>query len=153
MDGWYKDNYNMLLFYFASLSLFVMLAFFITNNFISNNSIFGISFQKVCCQPLLLSPMASSGNNLYIVWPDNKTGNWELFFTRSVDGGHTFDIPVNISNNTSFSANATIIAHENHVSISWWDNKTGEIQPFVRSSHNNGESFENTLMLNTSFIG
>jgi hypothetical protein len=97
--------------------------------------------------------MASSGNNLYIVWPDNKTGNWELFFTRSVDGGHTFDIPVNISNNTSFSANATIIAHENHVSISWWDNKTGEIQPFVRSSHNNGESFENTLMLNTSFIG
>jgi hypothetical protein len=153
MDGWYKDNYNMLLFYFASLSLFVMLAFFITNNFINNNSIFGISFQKVCCQPLLLSPMASSGNNLYIVWPDNKTGNWELFFTRSVDGGHTFDIPVNISNNTSFSANATIIAHENHVSISWWDNKTGEIQPFVRSSHNNGESFENTLMLNTSFIG
>ena len=153
MDGWYKDNYNMLLFYFASLSLFVMLAFFITNNFISNNSIFGISFQKVCCQPLLLSPMASSGNNLYIVWPDNKTGNWELLFTRSVDGGHTFDIPVNISNNTSFSANATIIAHENHVSISWWDNKTGEIQPFVRSSHNNGESFENTLMLNTSFTG
>ena len=143
----------MLLFYFASLSLFVMLAFFITNNFISNNSIFGISFQKDCCQPLLLSPMASSGNSLYIVWPDNKTGNWELFFTRSVDGGHTFDIPVNISNNTSFSANATIIAHENHVSISWWDNKTGEIQPFVRSSHNNGESFENTLILNTSFIG
>lgn len=143
----------MLLFYFASLSLFVMLAFFITNNFIGNNSIFGISFQKDCCQPLLLSPMASSGNNLYIVWPDNKTGNWELFFTRSVDGGHTFEIPINISNNTSFSANATIIAHENHVSISWWDNKTGEIQPFVRSSHNNGESFENTLMLNTSFIG
>jgi len=143
----------MLLFYFASLSLFVMLAFFITNNFIGNNSIFGISFQKDCCQPLLLSPMASSGNNLYIVWPDNKTGNWELFFTRSVDGGHRFEIPINISNNTSFSANATIIAHENHVSISWWDNKTGEIQPFVRSSHNNGESFENTLMLNTSFIG
>ena len=153
MDGWYKDNYNMLLFYFASLSLFVMLAFFITNNFINNNSIFGISFQKVCCQPLLLSPMASSGNNLYIVWPDNKTGNWELFFTRSIDGGHIFEVPINISNNTSFSANATIIAHENHVSITWWDNKTGEIQPFVRSSHDNGESFENALMLNTSFIG
>ena len=97
--------------------------------------------------------MASSGNNLYIVWPDNKTGNWELFFTRSTDGGNTFDVPINISNNTSFSANATIISHENHVSITWWDNKTSEIQPFVRSSHNNGESFENALMLNPSFIG
>jgi hypothetical protein len=144
----------MLFHYLALLPLFVLVSFFFTtDNFISNNSILGISFQKDCCQPLLLSPMASSGNNLYIVWPDNKTGNWELFFTRSMDGGYTFEVPINISNNTSFSANATIISHENHVSITWWDNKTGEIQPFVRSSHNNGESFENALMLNTSFIG
>ena len=143
----------MLLYSFALLSLLVLISFFTSNIILSNNSILGISFQKDCWQPLLLSPMASSGNNLYIVWPDNKTGNWELFFTRSIDGGHIFEVPINISNNTSFSANATIIAHENHVSITWWDNKTGEIQPFVRSSHDNGESFENALMLNTSFIG
>lgn len=143
----------MLFHYIVMLSSFVLISFFIVDHLISNNSILGISLQDSCCQPLLLSPMASSGNNLYIVWPDNKTGNWELFFTRSGDGGDTFDNPINISNNTSFSANASIISHENHISITWWDNKTGEIEPFVRSSHNYGESFDDALMLNTSFIG
>jgi hypothetical protein len=144
----------MLFNYIALSSLFIFLiSFLIGDTFMNNSSILGISFQKDCCSPLLLSPMASSGNNLYIVWPDNKTGNWELFFTRSVDGGYTFEKPINISNNTSFSANATIISHEDHVSITWWDNKTGEIEPFVRSSHNSGESFNSALMLNTSFIG
>lgn len=112
----------------------------------------GITLKDSCCKPLLLSPMASSGDILYIVWPDNKTGNWELFFTRSMDGGSSFDTPINISNDTSFSSNATIISHENHVSITWWDNKTGKVEPFVRSSHDYGESFDSPLMLNTSFI-
>ncbi len=143
----------MFLHYIALLSFFVLISGLTGVAFMNNSPILGISFQKDCCSPLLLSPMASSGNNLYIVWPDNKTGNWELFFTRSMDGGNTFETPINISNNTSFSANATIISDEDHVSITWWDNKTGEIQPFVRSSHDNGESFNEALMLNTSFIG
>jgi hypothetical protein len=96
--------------------------------------------------------MASSGDNLYIVWPDNKTGNWELFFAKSANGGNTFETPINISNNTSFSANATILSHENHISITWWDNKTGKIEPFIRSSHDYGETFGDPLMLNISSI-
>jgi hypothetical protein len=142
----------MLFRYIAMLS-FVLASFFIGDNILNNSSILGITLQNSCCKPLLLSPMASSGNNLYIVWPDNKTGNWDLFFARSADGGYAFDTPINISNNTSFSANATIISHENHVSIAWWDNKTGKVEPFVRSSHNYGESFDGPLMLNISFIG
>ncbi|MDR4489278.1 MAG: hypothetical protein R2685_00015 [Candidatus Nitrosocosmicus sp.] len=108
--------------------------------------------QDSCCKPLLLSPMASSGDNLYIVWPDNKTGNWELFFAKSANGGDTFETPINISNNTSFSANATILSHENHISITWWDNKTGKIEPFIRSSHDFGETFGEPHMLNISSI-
>lgn len=144
---------RMLFHYIAILSSFVLISLFVGSNLLNNNSILGISLQDSCCQPLLLSPMASSGNNLYIVWPDNKTGNWEVFFTRSENGGDTFETPINISNNPSFSANASIISHENHVSITWWDNKTGEIEPFVRSSHNYGETFNDALMLNISFIG
>lgn len=133
--------------------IFIQTALVIGNNVISHSSVSGISLQDSCCKPLLLSPMASSGDNLYIVWPDNKTGNWELFFTKSENGGATFETPFNISNNTSFSANATILSHENHVSITWWDNKTGEIEPFVRSSHDFGDTFNEPLMLNISSIG
>ncbi len=132
---------------------FVLIAFFIGDNITIHSSVSGITIQDRCCKPLLLSPMASSGDNLYVVWPDNKTGNWELFFTKSENGGYTFDAPLNISNNTSFSANATIISHDNHVSITWWDNKTGKVEPFIRSSHDYGETFNDPLMLNISSIG
>ena len=140
-------------FYYIVILAFVPMLFFIGNNVITNGSVSGITLQDSCCKPLLLSPMASSGDNLYIVWPDNKTGNWELFFTKSENGGDTFDIPINISNNTSFSANATIISHESHVSITWWDNMTGKVEPFVRSSHDYGETFNDPMMLNISSIG
>lgn len=72
---------------------------------------------------------------------DNKTGNWELSFTKSENGGYTFNTPLNISNNTSFSANPTIISHYSHVSITWWDNKSSKVEPFIRSSHDYGETF------------
>lgn len=133
--------------------VFIQTALVIGISVVSLSSVSGISLQDSCCKPLLLSPMASSGDNLYIVWPDNKTGNWELFFTKSENGGDTFETPINISNNTSFSANATILSHENHVSITWWDNKTGKIEPFVRSSHDFGDTFNEPLMLNISSIG
>ena len=139
-------------FYYIVILAFIPTVFFIGDNVIIHSSSSGITLQDSCCTPLLLSPMASSGDNLYIVWPDNKTGNWELFFTKSENGGDTFDTPLNISNNTSFSANATIISHESHVSITWWDNMTGKVEPFVRSSHDYGETFNNPMMLNISSI-
>lgn len=141
-----------MLFRYIVMLIFIQTALVIGNGVIDHNSASGISLQDSCCKPLLLSPMASSGDNLYIVWPDNKTGNWELFFAKSANGGDTFETPINISNNTSFSANATILSHENHISITWWDNKTGKIEPFIRSSHDYGETFGDPHMLNISSI-
>lgn len=35
--------------------------------------------------------MAASGENVYVVSWDNKSGNWEVFMARSTDGGQTFE--------------------------------------------------------------
>jgi hypothetical protein len=36
-------------------------------------------------------PIASSGNNVYVVWPSNKTtADFEIMFKASTDGGKTF---------------------------------------------------------------
>jgi hypothetical protein len=34
-------------------------------------------------------PIAVSGNNLYVAWPNNDTGHWNVFFAKSTDGGKT----------------------------------------------------------------
>ena len=48
------------------------------------------------------APMAVSedGNNIYIVRWTNRSGNWEVMFRASNDGGETFGDRINLSNTT-----------------------------------------------------
>ena len=39
-----------------------------------------------------------SGGNINVVWVDNTPSNYQIFFSRSIDGGATFSTPMNISN-------------------------------------------------------
>ena len=41
-------------------------------------------------QQVSRAPIAVSENNAYVLWWDNKTGNWEIFFRASQDNGMTF---------------------------------------------------------------
>ena len=63
------------------------------------------------------APIATSGdNNVYIVWWSNKTGNDEVMFKASTDGGKTFDSKMNLSNTPkSDSQDAEIAAAGNNV--------------------------------------
>ena len=47
-----------------------------------------------------MAPIATSGNNIYIAWWANKTGNNEVMFRASTDGGKTFGDKINLSNST-----------------------------------------------------
>ena len=100
--------------------------------------------------PVFLAPITASGDNVYVTWWDNKTGNWEVFFARSTDDGETFDDTINLSNANGRSEDASIAASGDNVYVTWWDNKTGTREAFFRASTNNGETFGNTIMLNST---
>jgi hypothetical protein len=98
------------------------------------------------------APMVASGDNLYIVWWTNKSGNWEVMFRASNDEGETIGDKINLSNSTDAdSQNAEIAASGNNVYVSWWEtstnpaNKTSE--SVLRISNDNGNTFGPTLML------
>jgi hypothetical protein len=130
---------------------------------------------RALIQPVLLAPIAVSGENLFIVWPDNRThvspdsgfdgsqlpastntgrANWEIFFVRSSDLGHTFTEPINLSNSANgTSIGAELAVHEtdpNHSSIyvTFWDNKTGENNPYFVFSDDSGIKFSKPIILN-----
>jgi hypothetical protein len=46
-------------------------------------------------------PIAISGDNIYMAWSDNKTGNDEVLFRTSTDAGATFSDKINLSNSTN----------------------------------------------------
>jgi hypothetical protein len=97
-------------------------------------------------------PIATSGDNVYLVWPDNKTGNWEIFFKASSDGGKTFGSKINLSNDTTRSADGSIAAEGNNVYVTWWNtnNQTGMREPVFRASEDNGKTFGERLMLSSN---
>jgi hypothetical protein len=97
------------------------------------------------------APIATSGDNVYIAWPSNKTGNWEIMFIASTDGGKTFGEKINVSNSTGTdSVNQEIAAAGNNLYISWWEvQKNGTREPVFIASDDNGKTFGEKIMLST----
>jgi uncharacterized protein (UPF0333 family) len=66
------------------------------------------------------APVTTSGDNVYIAWWSNRTGNDEVMFKASTDGGKTFGDKINLSNTTnSESQDAQIAASGDHVYVTW----------------------------------
>jgi hypothetical protein len=98
--------------------------------------------------------LATSGNNVYVVWADNSlSANREILFARSTDGGISFGNPKNLSNDKGDSYNQEIFAFEDNVYVVWLDkedtnnteNTKGRI--LLKSSPDGGSSFGQTLDL------
>ena len=106
-----------------------------------------------CCVPILLAPISASGNDVYIVWTNNGTGHWGVFFAKSTDGGKTFKnsiLSVPIANGHVVNQNAEITSSGSSVFVTWWTNKTGTFQPVFRASIDNGDTFGKTIRLNST---
>jgi hypothetical protein len=125
---------------------------------------------KTSIQPVLLAPITVSGDNLYIVWPDNRTlvpndastnngrANWDIFFVRSPDLGQTFAEPINLSNSANGTSMGAEIAINNRdfkatgVYVTFWDNKTGDNNPYFVFSNDGGVNFSKPIMLNVTAL-
>lgn len=62
-------------------------------------------------------------NNVYVVWWTNRSGNWEVMFRASNDGGATFGDKTNLSNSPGTeSGTAEIVAAGfSSLFVSWWE--------------------------------
>jgi hypothetical protein len=99
------------------------------------------------------APMAISDNNLYVAWWGNGTGNFEVMFKASNDNGQTFGDKINLSNSTNgASIGADVATSGNYVYVTYWDNKTGTGQVYLRTSTDNGQTFNPEISL-TDKIG
>ena len=100
--------------------------------------------------PGLGAPIATSGDNVYIAWWTNKTGNNEVMFRASSDGGKTFGDKINLSNSTVNSERAEIGTSGKNVFVTWWQPMNGKDVPMLRVSTDNGKTFGAILNLSTN---
>lgn len=94
------------------------------------------------------APTATSGDNIYVAWSSNKTGNEEVIFRVSNDSGKTFSDKIILSNTTNtHSDRIEISADGKNVIVTWWEmGETGE-SPVARVSNDFGKTFGPLLEL------
>jgi hypothetical protein len=95
-------------------------------------------------------PSAMSGDNIYIAWWTNKTGNDEVMFRVSNDAGGTFGDKINLSNTTTTdSQDVDIAADGSNVVVTWWERNQTSNEPAARISTDDGLTFGPILKLST----
>ena len=101
---------------------------------------------------ILEAPMATSGNNVFIAWPNNDTGHWNVFFAKSKDGGKTLKTMMISAPNkgNTIDQNTQISASGSNICVTWWTNKTGILIPVFRASNDNGNTFAKAITLNST---
>jgi hypothetical protein len=90
------------------------------------------------------------GSNVYVVWRDNSSGNYDIYFSSSVDNGTTFNGIENLSNNDGRSDEPQIAAVGVNVYVVWRDNSSGKDQIYFKRSSDTGNSFNTTENLSNS---
>ena len=96
--------------------------------------------------------IAAYDNNVYAIWADDTSGNREVFLTRSVDNGTSFDKIKNLSNNTSDSFNQEIAVFEDTVYVVWLDqsDEDDETNILLKASGDGGETFGRTVNISSN---
>jgi hypothetical protein len=76
-----------------------------------------------------------SSGNINVVWQDKTPGNYDIFFTRSSDGGGTFSAPENLSNDPGDSDYPQIVVDSSgSINVVWTDNTPGNLDIFFSRS-------------------
>jgi hypothetical protein len=94
--------------------------------------------------------IAAYGNNVYVIWADDTSGNREVLFTRSIDNGRSFGSIKNLSNNTSDSFNQEIAAFGDNVYVIWLDQNKNSTNILFRASADGGATFGKTVNISTN---
>ena len=148
------DMMKLLLLSLIVMPLFLMLSLIPTVTSATSNNSTTISeivsdVSSIEIAPVLLAPVVTSGNNVYIAWPSNQTGHLEILFRASSDNGQTFIDKVNLSNTPNVdSIDPQLATSGNHVYVSWWeDYGNGTRTPFFTASNDNGRNFQSAMLL------
>lgn len=87
--------------------------------------------------------IAVSGSSVYVVWHDLRNRNLDIYFKRSLDGGHHWEPEDRLSiRNPGGSAHASIAASGTGVYVVWGDHRDGEqAEIYFRSSFDGGATW------------
>ena len=86
--------------------------------------------------------VALNGSNIYVVWFDDTTGNFEIYFKRSTDGGATWQSANRLTNNAADSEYPDIAVSGANIYVVWHDGDYGSRDIYFRKSADSGVTWK-----------
>ncbi|HNS17146.1 MAG TPA: exo-alpha-sialidase [Bacteroidales bacterium] len=85
--------------------------------------------------------VAASNDTIHVIWRDNRFGNREIFYKRSLNGGVTWGEDVRLTFNAAPSEDPCIAVSGSTVHIVWSDMRDGNWEIYYKRSVDGGTSW------------
>jgi len=86
-----------------------------------------------------------SNQHIHVVWQDDISGNYEIYYKKSTDGGNTWTAPSRLVWNSGFSLSPFIaVDSSNNIFLVWQDDSSGNAEVYFKKSTNSGASWSGT---------
>jgi hypothetical protein len=95
--------------------------------------------------------VAASGQNVHVVWHDDRGINWRIYYKRSTDGGVSWGTDTYLTN-SSGSESPSISVSDSTVHIAWWDVRDGNEEIYYKRSINRGVSWGTDIRLTNDIL-
>jgi hypothetical protein len=99
---------------------------------------------------IAIDAAAYKSNIVYTVWMDDREGNWDIFFTRSTDGGINFDTNVLVNDDSKEAIQAfpkIAVDSTGTIHAIWQDKRNGDFDIYYAFSTNEGASFSKNKLI------
>lgn len=87
--------------------------------------------------------IAACGSNVHIAWHDSRYGWWnnEIYYCRSADGGVTWGVETQLTQDTTFSNVPSIAVSGSNVHIAWEEMRDGNFEMYYKRSTDDGATW------------
>lgn len=79
-----------------------------------------------------------SEQNVFAAWQDNRDGNFEIYYIRSLDGGISWGSETRLTNNSSWSSSPSVSNSGQFVLIGWGEASGSNSKNYYKKTTNNG---------------
>src|SRR5262245_115166 len=91
--------------------------------------------------------IAAAGNTLHVTWFDERDGNREIYYKRSIDAGLNWSADTRLTNNPAISMFPAIAASSSVVHVVWEEYRDGNAEIYYKRSTDAGATWEPDVRL------
>ena len=115
------------------------------NRSVDNGKTWGIGNKRLTDDPAISGypSVAVRDSIVHVVWIDERNGNYEIYYNRSVDNGETWGITnKRLTDDSAYSGCPSIAVCDSIVHVVWYDWRDGNYEIYYNRSVDNGETWE-----------